>query len=389
MRQHERGSLLVVERAHEFAELDIGQIEDRLAGRRDLLLDGPATDAPPDVVGADVARDREEPRAHRCVEPESWERLERPEVRLLGEILRLGRRRENCAKPKYGILRRDNEFPQRPVVTMCCGLRKQREAVIGHDVIVAEQRRSAGMAQLWNSTPVPGDPSCMDCKTIQAALSARADQESAGIPGSVVAWHLQGCADCAAFAASLDGIGPPPAAGSRIDLSTGIVAMAARIERGEVWWGMRAALLLISIGELVLAVPDLVGHASTVAGDVHMQRHLGAFQIAYAIGLIVVALRPAKARALVPLTAALAAAMVGAAIADIVQGITPALGETQHALELSGLLLVWLLAARRGWPGHARSADQPRRRSDRGARPPRPTLIVNDDPGGVQSRRTA
>lgn len=271
---------------------------------------------------------------------------------------------------------------------MSCGLRKQREAVVGHDDIVAERRWSAGMAQLWNSTPAPGDPACMECETIQAALSARADQESAGIPGSVVAWHLQGCADCAAFAIALGGIGPRPAE-HRIDLSAGIVAMAARIERGEVWWGMRAALLLISIGELVLAVPDLVGHTSTVAGDVHMQRHLGAFQIAYAIGLIVVALRPAKARALVPLTAALAAAMVGATVADIVQGITPALGETQHTLELSGLLVVWLLAARRGWPGRTRWADHPRRRWDRSARPPRPTLIVNDDPGGVRSRRTA
>ena len=131
--------------------------------------------------------------------------------------------------------------------------------------------------------------------------------------------------------------------------------MARRVDRSGVWWGLRAALFLVSAGELALSVPDLLARASTINGDIHMQRHLGAFQVAFAVGLMVVALRPAKARALVPLTAALAVAMVGASIADIAQRVTPALGEAQHSLELVGLLLVWLLAARRGWPGRVRT----------------------------------
>ncbi len=202
----------------------------------------------------------------------------------------------------------------------------------------------------------PFDRTHMDCENVQGALSARADGEAAGMPETVIAWHLRTCPDCAAFETAIAGIGRPAGTGKSVDLSGRVVAMAGGVDRGGVWWGMRAALFVIAVGELGLAVPDLVARASGVTGDVHIQRHLGAFQIAYAVGLIVVALRPAKARALVPLTAALAAAMVGAAIVDIAQGVAPALGEAQHTLEIAGLLLVWMLAARRGWPGHARAA---------------------------------
>jgi len=198
----------------------------------------------------------------------------------------------------------------------------------------------------------------MDCDTIQAAVSARADGEPADVAGAVIEWHLRSCADCAGFAAAVDELTAPRSSRERFDVSPQVVAMARRVDRGGVWWGMRAALFLVSAGELALAIPDLVARASAVNGDIHMQRHLGAFQIAFAVGLMVVALRPAKARALVPLTAALALAMVGASIADIAQGVAPALGEAQHSLELAGLALVWLLAARRGWPGRTRTARE-------------------------------
>jgi predicted anti-sigma-YlaC factor YlaD len=223
------------------------------------------------------------------------------------------------------------------------------------------------------------DPICMDCETIQAALSARADGEPAGVAEPLVDRHVRTCADCAGFARVIAGMRTQLAPEGRRDLSPGIVAVAARVDRGGVWWGLRAALFSVAVGELILAVPDLVARASEGAGDIHMQRHLGAFQTAYAIGLIVVALRPAKARALVPLTAALAAAMIGASIVDIAQGVTPALGEWEHSLELLGLILVWLLAARRGWPGSARRSEQV----------PRPTLVVAEESDRLMGKHSA
>lgn len=241
--------------------------------------------------------------------------------------------------------------------------------------------------------PPPFDRTDMDCETVQVALSARADGEAAGMPETVIAWHLRTCPDCAAFECAIAGLGRPAGAGAAksIDLSGRVVGMAGGVDRGGVWWGMRAALFVIAVGELGLAVPDLVARASVVTGDVHMQRHLGSFQIAYAVGLIVVALRPAKARALVPLTAALAASMVGAAIVDIAQGVAPALGEAQHTLEIAGLLLVWGLAARRGWPGRTRAAGGvDASGGDEASQPLRPHVVpLAESRGGLRDRHSA
>ena len=209
------------------------------------------------------------------------------------------------------------------------------------------------------------------------------------MPETVVAWHLRTCADCASFAAEIDMLRPTPTGGKRVDLAGRIVAIAGGVDRGGVWWGMRAALFVVAVGELGLAVPDLVARASGVTGDVHMQRHLGAFQIAYAVGLVVVALRPAKARALVPLTAALAVAMVGAAIADTLQGVTPAIGEAQHTLEIAGLFLVWMLAARRGWPGRTRRAARPTPREARTGHAPAEVVVLGDEYPGLHDRHSA
>lgn len=217
----------------------------------------------------------------------------------------------------------------------------------------------------------------MDCEIYQTALSARADAEPVGIPDTVIAWHLRGCADCRAFAAALEGVPPAVEAARGVDISDRVLAEVGRIDRAEVWTTFRMALFAVAAGELLLALPDLLGRAPQ--GDVHLARHLGAFQVAYAIGLIVVAVRPAKARAMVPQTLALAAAMIGAAIADIGSGVAPAIAETQHLLEIAGLLLVWFLATRRGWPRRTRALQSPRPAADAStSRPTGPTLVAVD-----------
>lgn len=240
--------------------------------------------------------------------------------------------------------------------------------------------------------PSPYDPSTMDCESIQTALSARADGELAGVADSVVDRHVRTCADCAAFAGVIGEIAPAGSAvAHRVDVSGRVVAVAGRVDRARVWWGIRAALFAIAVGELVQSIPDLMSRASEAAGDIHMQRHLGAFQISYAVGLLVVALRPAKARALVPLTAALAAAMIGASIFDISQGVAPALGEAQHALEISGLVLVWLLATRRGWPGRTHRSARSDVAAPTSAPADRPRLvdIEGDESSGLLGRHSA
>lgn len=196
-------------------------------------------------------------------------------------------------------------------------------------------------------------PVTRTCDRIRVAVSARADGEVAGVPAADVERHLAGCPDCASYAAGLAATGPrvvPLAAAGGADpaLTRRVVAAAGGIDRAGVWWVLRAALAAVALGYLAVSVPELLFSNDPHHG--HVARHLGAFELAYGVALLSVALRPALARAMVPFTAALAVAMVVIAVTDVARGDVPMVGELVHLLEIAGLVLVWLLATRRGWP---------------------------------------
>ncbi len=135
------------------------------------------------------------------------------------------------------------------------------------------------------------------------------------------------------------------------------VVKAARLaDRNSVWWVLRLGLGVVSVQVIVLSAPALfLGHSA--GSDAHSARHLGSFAVAYAIGLLVVALRPAKARGMLPLAAALAGCLAITAIIDISDGHIPAVTEFHHIPEIIGLVLVWLMAR------PARLAGAPARRA--------------------------
>jgi predicted anti-sigma-YlaC factor YlaD len=245
--------------------------------------------------------------------------------------------------------------------------------------------------------------SAVDCERVEAALSARHDGDDPGLSASVVESHLDGCARCRAFDASLGHavasvrplrpVGTPPAAiGSAASgddrdpardasLADRVTAVAAAEDRAGVWWVLRGLLALVAVGYLATAVPELL--FASDPHHAHLARHLGAFEAAYAVGLLFVAARPAKARAMVPLTVALAVVMGVVMLVDLLAGRAFLLNETSHVLEVAGLVLVWLLATRRGWPGRRDSrVGGPSRGSppsDDAAPPRRPTLVVATD----------
>ena len=79
------------------------------------------------------------------------------------------------------------------------------------------------------------------------------------------------------------------------------------------WWVLRLDLGIVAVQVLALSAPALLlGHSA--GSDRHAARHLGSFAVAYAIGLFVVALRPAKARGMLPLAGALAGCLVVTAV---------------------------------------------------------------------------
>jgi predicted anti-sigma-YlaC factor YlaD len=191
----------------------------------------------------------------------------------------------------------------------------------------------------------------MTCERWMDAISARADGEEPAIDDRLLDAHLASCASCRAFAdnvprlrrASLDVAEPME------DLSGRVVKAVRLADRNSVWWVLRLGLGIVAVQVLVLSTPALLlGHSA--GSDRHAARHLGSFAVAYAIGLLVVALRPAKARGMLPLAAALAGCLGVTAVIDIAQGRTPAVTEFHHIPEVCGLILVWLLALPKRMP---------------------------------------
>ena len=185
----------------------------------------------------------------------------------------------------------------------------------------------------------------MTCAQWKDAISARADGEESPIDERLLEAHLASCPSCCAFAddlpklrrASLDVAEPIE------DLSGRVVKAVRLADRGSVWWVLRLGLGIVAVQVLALSAPALLlGHSA--GSDGHAARHLGSFAVAYAIGLLVVALRPAKARGMLPLAAALAGCLAVTAVIDIFQGRVPAVTEFHHLPEIFGLVLVWLLA---------------------------------------------
>lgn len=159
--------------------------------------------------------------------------------------------------------------------------------------------------------------------------------------------HLRTCTTCRAFRDALDRPDAP--------LAERVVRQAPAADRGSVWWVLRVLLGLVAVGYVLASVPELLLSADPHHG--HLAHHLGIFEAAYGCALLLVAVRPARARAMVPFTVVLAIGMLVAALADVASGEALPLAELSHSLEFAGLVLVWLLATRRGWPGRAPEVD--------------------------------
>jgi predicted anti-sigma-YlaC factor YlaD len=186
----------------------------------------------------------------------------------------------------------------------------------------------------------------VDCEQWREAISAQADGEDPGVSARLLDAHLARCASCRAYRRELEVIRmpfrlqvPPPMP----DLSRRVVKRNALVDRAGRWSMVRGLLAIVAFEIIVFSVPSLVlGDDQGAAA--HTARHLGAFSIAYAVGLLVVVARPARARTLLPVAAVLAAALVITAAADVLDGRIPLTGETDHLPELLSVPLLWLLA---------------------------------------------
>ena len=133
------------------------------------------------------------------------------------------------------------------------------------------------------------------------------------------------------------------------DLSARVSKLTAVADRASRWGVVRVLLFVVAAEVIVLSAPSLFD------GENHDGRHLGAFSVAYGVALAVVAVRPARARTVLPVSMVLAAALTITAVIDFVRGVVPLVDEATHLPELVSVLLVWLLTVPR--PAHdARAA---------------------------------
>jgi predicted anti-sigma-YlaC factor YlaD len=186
----------------------------------------------------------------------------------------------------------------------------------------------------------------IDCERCRTAISARLDDEDAGVPSVDVHAHLARCASCRAFEVDVTSlhrvlrVAPAPEVP---DLTARILASIGDTPRSsthrDAW---RACLAVVAVIQIVLGLPALV--LGTDAGlPVHTARHLGSFAVALGVGFLVVAVRPDRAAGLFPLAAALVACLVLTSAVDVASGRTAALGELTHSTELLGLALCWIV----------------------------------------------
>lgn len=160
--------------------------------------------------------------------------------------------------------------------------------------------------------------------------------------------HLSRCFACRAFEANLgfmEQSGPVTPVAPAPDLARRITKVVALADRTGTSVVARLLLAGTAAAIAVSSIPPLVfGEDGMGMGMSHVARHFGAFSMAFAVGLLVVAVRPARARTMLPVAFVVASALAITAVLDASEGRVTFIAEGRHIPELLSLALVWILA---------------------------------------------
>ncbi len=189
------------------------------------------------------------------------------------------------------------------------------------------------------------------CEPYRDALSAMADGEGAPVDADAVQAHLDTCDRCTAFAAASHEISRRlrvTPAQAVPDLTASILAAVDTPDGAHVRARLRQLRVLLALAggaQLVLAGITLAA-AGSLAG--HATREAGIFELALAVGFLVVAWRPWRAGGLLPVAAVVALLATATSVADVAAGTTSVAQEAGHLLQLVGTGALWALDRRHG-----------------------------------------
>ena len=210
----------------------------------------------------------------------------------------------------------------------------------------------------------PDDYLRMRCHDVRASLSAGLDGEVPALPPDVVDHHLADCAGCRRWSeevASLHRTLRVQPAGDEPDHTDAILAALPRRRPvvDDRVKALRLVTLVIAVVQLVASLPLLFASDTMVMGghvmdDGHLERHIGVFAVAMAVGLFVVVWRPERARAMLPILGVLVAGLVWSCFGDIWSGRPVPGNLLAHGADVAGFAAVWLLARTGGDTDRAR-----------------------------------
>jgi predicted anti-sigma-YlaC factor YlaD len=194
----------------------------------------------------------------------------------------------------------------------------------------------------------------MRCDDVHEALSARLDGEAATQPSALIDAHLAGCAACRAWLVRAERVTrlvrlqpvEVPDLTERILAAAHAQGVLPGRAKPTLWAGLRWALGLLAVVQLMLAVPDLLG---VVGHDAHAGREVAAFDIALAVGLLIAACYPEYARIFAPVLITLVVCFAAISALDVMQGLVSPGRVAVHVIAAVQAGLLWLLA-RRGDP---------------------------------------
>ena len=180
------------------------------------------------------------------------------------------------------------------------------------------------------------------CARMIGLMSAHLDGEATAAQSRTVDEHLATCAACTAWLrdarkatrrAVVSRTPTPP------DVSGSVLAHLTQRRPPDPLRGAVARTLLVSMGLVQL----FWGGVSLVSGGGHLGRDLSTFDMALALAVLAVALRPWRAAGLFPLMAVLSGLLVLIVGSDLVRGLTSPGQELPHLLIVLEFLVIWRL----------------------------------------------
>lgn len=191
----------------------------------------------------------------------------------------------------------------------------------------------------------------MDCTNARTVLSALLDGEAVA-DTEPARGHLATCPDCRVWRTRAEELLSNTRTEFPVtpDLTVSVLeavraadnaARAKALARARV---LRWAVGIAAIAQLVLAVPALLAATGfTDLPAVHASREMASFDIAVAVGFLLAAIRPERARAFVPVACVLALCLAVTSGIDMAAGATALADETGHIVAAVQAVLLWAL----------------------------------------------